>query len=196
MHTVIYVPGIGDDTKKLQRSLLRFWRIYGVKPIIHEMPWMDTESFAPKLLRLVKRIDDAHAKGDTVSLVGASAGASAVLNAFAARKDKVNGVVCIAGKINNPDTIGERYRRRSPSFIESAMQAQFSLDQLDFDKERKRIMSRYAVFDPVIPQEDSKVAGGINRRVFTIGHTTTIAEQLTLGAPHYLGWLKRLAECQ
>jgi hypothetical protein len=52
-------------------------------------------------------IKELHGQDRIVSLVGASAGAGAAINAFAARKNIVNGVVCIAGKVNNPDAIGE-----------------------------------------------------------------------------------------
>ena len=193
-HIVIYIPGIGDDVKMLQSTLIKRWRLYGVQPLVHEMPWMDKEPFAPKLERLVALIDDLYDKGHTVSLVGASAGAGAAINAFAARKNKVNGVVCIAGKVNNPNSIGDGYRQRSPAFLESALQVQFSLDILDDGDYRKRTMSRYAVFDPVIPREDSIVLGGINKTVPTIGHSATIAEQLLLGAPNYLRWLKQLTK--
>ena len=193
-HTVIYIPGIGDDAKMLQGTLIKKWRLYGIDPVIHEMPWMDTAPFDSKLQRLLKRIDDLTSQGQTVSLVGASAGAGAAINAFAARKTTVNGVVCIAGKVNNPGSIGEDYRRRSPSFIESAQQVQFSLDTLDEVDYRKRVMSRYALFDPIIPREDSIVLGGVNVTVPTFGHSVTIVEQLLFGAPNYLRWLKRLAK--
>ncbi|CAN5337390.1 hypothetical protein BH09PAT4_BH09PAT4_07380 [soil metagenome] len=193
-HVVVYVPGIGDDTGRLQGLLVRLWRLYGVRGIMHEMPWMDGAPFAPKLDQLLQRIDKLHEQGCTVSLVGASAGAGAVLNAFAARKDKVAAVVCLAGKINNPDTIGGAYRRRSPSFVESASEVQFSLDKLDVDTERKRIMSRYAIFDGIVPRQDSVLIGGVNKTVPALGHGVTIISQLLLGAPFYIGWLKTLAK--
>jgi pimeloyl-ACP methyl ester carboxylesterase len=161
---------------------------------MHEMPWMDSATFAPKLEQLLRLIDRLHEQGCAVSLVGASAGAGAVLNAFAARKDKVGGVVCLAGKINNPDTIGNAYRRRSPSFLESALEVQFSLDKLDVDTDRKRIMSRYAIFDGIVPRQDSILIGGINKAVPSLGHGVTIISQLLLGAPFYMGWLKTLAK--
>jgi pimeloyl-ACP methyl ester carboxylesterase len=193
-HTVIYIPGIGDDIKKLQSTLIKKWRLYGVQPLVHEMPWMDQEPFASKLERLVALIKELHGQDRIVSLVGASAGAGAAINAFAQRSGKVNGIVCIAGKVNNPESIGDGYRQRSPSFIESANQVQFSLDILDEGNYRSRIMSRYALFDPIIPREDSIVLGGVNITVPTFGHSVTIAEQLLLGAPNYLRWLKRLAK--
>jgi hypothetical protein len=157
------------------------------------MKWADGEDFAPKFDRLLQRIDKEITTGNTVSLVGASAGAGAVINAFAARKDELNGVVVIAGKVNNPEGIGSGYRSKNPAFIESAYMVQKSLDQLDFDTDRQRIQSRYAFIDPVIPMADSKVTGGINKMVPSVGHPVTIATQLVFGAPFFLGWLKKLS---
>lgn len=193
-HDVIYIPGIGDDHRGLQAGLIKTWRLYGVRPYLHEMPWMDNEQFAPKFERLLARIDELSAKGHVVSLVAASAGAGAGINAFAARKDKINGIVCICGKVNNPEAIGKSYYRSSPAFPESAFQVQGSLDQLDFENDRSRIQSRYAIFDQVVQTSDSEVVGGHNQTVPTIGHATTIVTQLVFGAPFFIRFLKQTAK--
>jgi pimeloyl-ACP methyl ester carboxylesterase len=191
-HAVIYVPGLGDGTVKAQQRLVATWRIWGVNPYVVPMIWDEGEDFAPKLQKILDEIDELHAKGHKVSLVGASAGAGAVINAFAARKDKVSGVVCIAAKINNPESIGSSYRRRAPAFVESAYKVQSSLDRLDFENDRSRIQSRIAIFDPVIPTRDSEVVGAHNKTVPTVGHSVTIATQLLFGAPFFLRFLKRI----
>jgi len=188
--TIIYVPGLGDANPRGQRWLIRTWRMWGVRPILFHIRWGNGEAFAPKLERLLKLIDDEVAKGRKVSLVGASAGAGAVINAFARRKDKIAGVVCIAGKVNNPGTIGPRYSTGNKAFVDSSRQVQFSLDKLDFDDDRTRIQSRYATFDPVVPQADSQIAGAHNRTVPTVGHSVTIATQLLFGAPGFIRFLK------
>jgi pimeloyl-ACP methyl ester carboxylesterase len=158
------------------------------------MIWSDGESFAPKLQKLLDKIDELHSRGHKVSLVGVSAGAGAVINGFAARKDKITGVICIAGKINNPEGIGNSYRRRSSAFVDSSYQVQPSLDRLDFVSDRSRIQSRYAIFDPVVPTKDSEVVGGHNKTMPTIGHSTTIATQLLFGAPFFIRFLKQSAK--
>jgi pimeloyl-ACP methyl ester carboxylesterase len=193
-HDVIYVPGLGDTHVTWQRRLISSWRLWGVRPHILPMIWGDGESFAPKLQKLLDKIDNLHDRGHKVSLVGASAGAGAVLNTFAARKNKISGVICIAGKINNPEGIGDSYRRRSSAFVESSYQVQTSLDKLDFENDRSRIQSRYAMFDPVIPTRDSEVVGGHNKTVATIGHSATIATQLLFGAPFFIRFLKQSAK--
>lgn len=155
------------------------------------MLWSEDEPFGLKLQRLLDTIDVLHAKGHKVSLVGASAGAGAVINALAKRKDVVSGVVCISGKINHPEAIGSGYRRRTPAFVESAYSVQASLDELDFDTDRPRIQSRYAIFDEVVPTRDSEVVGGRNKTVPSFGHAITIATQLVFGAPFFLRFLKK-----
>jgi hypothetical protein len=77
-HHIIYVPGILDDIYRVQSSLVATWRIYGVVGHCHAMPWLGDETFEPKLQRLLDAIDELSAQGHHISLVGASAGASAV----------------------------------------------------------------------------------------------------------------------
>ena len=189
---VIYVPGIGDHHYKGQLLLIRSWRLWGVRPVMVRMEWNRKEGFEQKLQRLLDTIDELASKHYSVSLIGASAGAGAVINAFARRQNVVKGVVCIAGKIHRPEAIGSSYQKHSPAFIESAYMVQASLDHLDFDADRSRVQSRYALFDPIVPHRDSEIPGALNKQVRTMGHAFTIATQLLFGAPGYIRWLKRL----
>jgi pimeloyl-ACP methyl ester carboxylesterase len=193
-HDIIYVPGLGDRSYKGQQLLISTWRLWGIRPVMVRMIWDEGEEFAPKLQKLLDKIDELHDKGHVVSLVGASAGAGAAINAYAGRKDKVSGVVTICGKINRPEGIGPSYRKRSPAFVDSAYRVQASLDMLDFENDRSRIQSRYAIFDPVVPTRDSEVVGGNNKTVPSIGHSITIATQLIFGAPFFIRFLKQTAK--
>jgi pimeloyl-ACP methyl ester carboxylesterase len=172
--------------------LLRTWRIWGVHPELFQMNWADSVTFNAKFVRLLTLIDTLADKGYEVSLVGASAGAGAAINAFAERKDKIRGVVCIAGKINNPESIGPRYRSQNASFVESAYLVPASLKKLDVSHDRPRILSLYGILDEIVPTKDSIIPGAHNRKVLTAGHAMTIATQLLFGAPLLLRFLKRL----
>lgn len=187
---VIYIPGMGDDTNGLQSAAIKVWRLYGVQPIMHEMPWMDADSWQSKFERLLALIEKLSTDNNRVSLVGVSAGAGAAINAFAARPDSINKVVCIVGKINNPDDIGPSYRKRSPAFYQSALKVQFSLDKLAALNRRKDIMSRYAIFDETVRRQDSIVLGGINTTVCSVSHVFTIVEQILFGALIFIRFLK------
>ena len=99
---LIYVPGLGDMKVTAQRRTVRTWQWWGVGSEVFLVNWTDDEPWAGKLQRLLDRIDELHAQGRAVALVGASAGAAAAINAFTARKAVITGVVCIAGKVNHP----------------------------------------------------------------------------------------------
>ena len=177
----------------MQERAVKTWNRHGVDSELFNLRWDDDEPWQPKFERLLARIDELTKDGQKIGLVGASAGAGAVVNAYAARKDKIVGVVCILGKINNPEKIGEKYRDRNPSFIESAYSVPQSLEMLGPD-ERRRLLSRYAVYDELIPEEDSRVKGATNEKLIGLFHAPTIAYQLVFGAPSFLKFLKGLAK--
>jgi pimeloyl-ACP methyl ester carboxylesterase len=188
-HHVIYIPGLGDNKNVSgQRFAVGLWRIWGVKPHLYQMKWADGKPFQEKFDGLLTLIDVLTHTG-SVSLVGSSAGATAAINAYASRSQHIQAVVCIAGKINNPQTIGPYYLRDNPAFGESAQLAVSSLAQLDTG-ERQHILSLFAAVDPVVPARDSIVEGAINRRLPTAGHAVTIATQLIFGAPWFLHFIK------
>jgi predicted alpha/beta hydrolase family esterase len=190
---IIYVPGLGDRKVVAQQRVVSMWSWWGVEPELFQMNWGDKEPWSPKFQRLLARIDELVKEGKPVGLVGASAGASAIINAYAAHKNQLVGIVCIAGKINRPQAIANRYSKNNPAFITSAHDCEQALKTLE-PADRRRILSRFAVFDGIVPHVDSRVPGARNRLSPTIGHPTTIAAQITFGAPGFLRFLKRQAD--
>lgn len=188
-HHAIYIPGLGDNKNVIgQRLAVGLWRIWGVKPHLYQMKWGDKQPYGPKFEGLLTLINQLLQTG-TVSLVGSSAGATVAINAYAAQPHLIQAVVSIAGKINNPQTIGPHYLRDNPAFGESAQLAVSSLAQLR-PKERRRILSLFAAVDPVVPARDSMIDGATNRRLPTMGHSVTIGTQLIIGAPWFLHFIK------
>jgi dienelactone hydrolase len=181
---------LGDTKVTNQRLAVRTWNWWGVKAELFHVKWADGEAWEVKFNRLLSRIDAIVAEGHQIALVGASAGAGAVIDAYAARKEVVCGVVCIAGKVNNPHTIGGSYRRKSPAFMTAANGTSAAIDQLS-SAQRARILSRYAPLDEVVPKRDSQIEGAKNRLSPTVGHFLTIALQITFGAPSFIHFLKR-----
>jgi predicted alpha/beta hydrolase family esterase len=189
---VLYVPGLGDARVNSQRLVLRSWRLWGVEAELFQMQWASDEPWASKLERLLGRIDELAAAHEAIGLVGTSAGASAVINAYAARRAEVVGCVLIAGKINHANTIRENYRRTNPAFVQSAQAGEKALAHLNAS-DRTRMLSRYATIDRIISRPDSQVAGAHNQMVPTFGHAFTIGTQLIFGAPSFLRFLKHQA---
>jgi hypothetical protein len=186
---IIYVPGLGDRKVGTQQKVVHTWRWWGVEPELFQVNWGDKGPWEPKFQRLLARIDVLTSDGKRVGLVGVSAGASAVINAYAARKDQVVGVVCIAGKINRPQHIAKHYARKNPALITSVHDCEKAIATLN-SNDRSHILSRFAVLDGIVPKIDSRVSGAHNRLSPTIGHTPTIAIQITCGAPSFLQFLK------
>jgi pimeloyl-ACP methyl ester carboxylesterase len=187
---LIYIPGLGDTRIEWQRRAVGIWHRWGVEAELFEVNWTDNEPWDDKLGRLIARIDELKAAGKKVGLVGASAGAAVAVTAFAARKDFLTGAVCIAGKVNRPETVNPDRYRTNPAFEQAIHDCQAAIKGLG-QADRKRILSRFAIFDEVVTKSDSRIVGARNRLVPTIEHVLTIAEQITLGAPGFIRFLKR-----
>lgn len=192
-HHVIYVPGLSDHRTKAQRwAPLYWWPFFGVRGHCYFMHWNDKEAFAPKLERLLQMIDSLAQNGDKVSLVGASAGASVVLAAYAARQDKVAGVACISGKINHPETVSPAHFIENPAFQESLAELQRILPKLG-QGARARIMSIRPLRDGSVAPADTIIPGAREEIIPTAGHAFSIVMALTFCAYPMLKFLKRQA---
>lgn len=186
---IIYVPGLGDSKPHAQQFIPGYWGLFGVTGYYLPIRW-SSGAFAPKLERLIGKIDELAAKGDRVSLVGTSAGASAVLVAYAARPDKVAGVVCICGKINHPETVEPWRFAENPAFKESLAQLQQVLPALD-RAARARIMSIHPWYDDLVPVADTRIPGATEKTIPAIGHVFGIFVALVFCTPIIIKFLKR-----
>lgn len=181
MHQVIYVPGFGDGLFYYsQLTILKLWRLFGVKAHYLSLDWDNAEGFDVKLQRLVDKIDSLSKNGDKVSLVGLSASASAVLNAYAQRKN-INAVVCICGKIQNPQAIHPIWFQKHPAFKGSAFMVSDSLAKLT-PKGLSRILSIRPIYDQTVPIADTIIPGAKNLVVPTRGHFFSLYFSITFRA--------------
>jgi pimeloyl-ACP methyl ester carboxylesterase len=191
-HHVIYVPGLGDAKAQGQELVTKLWRPLGVQGHYVPLRWAVDEPWKLKLQHLLDAID-ALSKTGTVSLVGTSAGASAVLQAYALRKDKVAGVVCICGKINHPETVNPRYYTENPAFKDALAQLQAALPGLSA-ADRDHILSIHPLWDGTVSPADTILPGAHERTLLTVGHPFSIFCALTFGAPGMMRFLKRQAQ--
>lgn len=192
-HHVIYVPGIGDNIWHVQSMAVRAWRLYGVRGHFHAMPWAGQEGFEPKFQRLLDEIDKYASRGHKVSLVGASAGASAVLNAFVEESDRISGVVLICPKINGPETVSQKTYAENPAFKDSLGLLQVNLPKLTASQKANQILNYYSPKDGTIPYEGITIPGVPERRLPGIKHGYAIMYALTFGAHGLLDFLKELS---
>lgn len=190
-HCLIYIPGIGDHRIGPQKTIIRSWQVFGVRTYVYPVGWADGKPFGPKLDKLLVQIDRLAAAGGLVSLVGVSAGAGAALNAYARRRQTVNGVVCICGKVQNRQNINPGYFKRNPSFKDSMDMLPASLSNLNAT-DRARILSIHPIFDELVPVRDTKIAGARSKTVPVAGHIIGIAYTLTIGSRAVVNFLKNL----
>ena len=189
-HTVIYIPGLGDANLRGQGFIMSLWRVFGVNTAVHRMQWGEDTPFEPKFNALLQTIDALNKEGYTVSLIGASAGASAALNAFASRKDILHRVVCVCGKINNLQAINESYFIKNPTFKGSVGKLEKSLSELN-KTDRNRIQSIHPLFDNVVPIKDTKIKGAHEKTIPSIGHLLSISYAITVGSFGIVKFIKQ-----
>jgi len=186
---VIYVPGILDDIYKAQSTPVWFWRFLGVRSSTHVMPWAGKEPFEPKFARLLAEIDRYAQKGYEVSLVGASAGASAVLNAYDARRGVIAKVIIICAKINRPDSVSNRTYQENPAFKTSMERLQGVLPALT-PEDTATMLSLYSEKDTSVPREDTVIPGVQEERLPGLSHGKAIIYSLTFGARRIIRFMK------
>jgi len=188
-HHVIYVPGILDDIYHAQGVLVKLWRFHGVHGHCHEIPWEGPEAFEPKLQRLLEQIDKYRSKGHKVSLIGASAGASGVINAYMERKDDIHGLIYICAKINAPETVSKKTYARNPAFKTSMEVLQKNLAKLTA-ADKAKLHSFYSPGDGTVPYDATVIQGVAESRLPALRHGRAILYSLSFGAPTLLQSLK------
>lgn len=188
---VIIIPGLGDRVKMTQWAT-RNWSKYGLEPIVFSANWYSDEILSEKLKRLLDQIDLYN--GDKVSLIGCSAGASLALNAFIERKDSLNKVVSVCGRLKTGSQKGfrslETRARKSKSFFDSVKLFE-AKEHLLSPIDRSKIMTVRPMFgDELVPASTSTIEEAKNITVFTPEHTLSIYATLSLFSKSIIGFLK------
>ncbi|KKR15457.1 MAG: hypothetical protein UT42_C0001G0014 [Candidatus Falkowbacteria bacterium GW2011_GWA2_39_24] len=192
-HKVIIVQGLGRDASKLV-WITRFWKKYGLNPIVYSVGWHDTEEgFVPKLNRLLDLIDKLFEEGDIVSLIGTSAGGSAVINAFAKRKQQIASVVNICGRLRVGTHKGihsfEIRTASSPAFAESVRMCEQEIEQLSSDDKDRIMTVRPLLGDELVPADTVIINGAHNVVIPSGEHVLSIALSLSLLSAEMISFL-------
>lgn len=188
---LIIVPGLGGENPYLKK-VANSWSKYGIKTYIHNVNWRDGEkSFKPKLKRLVNQIDELSKKG-RISLLGTSAGGSAVLNAFNERKSKIHKVVNVCGRLRKGVNVFPSLNLAtitSPSFKESVLVCEKIQKQLT-KKDKAKIQTIQSLFDQTVPISTMTIEGANNEQIFSIGHGLSISLAMTVYSKNIIRFLK------
>lgn len=168
-HHIIYVPGLHDQhvfNRSLTKFLPRVWKSYGFYGHILAPHWEEGSSFRPKLDKIVRKIDTLSKQGHIVSLIGQSAGGSAVLNAFCERKKVVNGVINATGRLRKDEHIHPSLltaARRSRAFGESVLLFEHVNERSLSEKDLQKIMTIRPFWDEIVPASTVPLVGATNR---------------------------------
>jgi len=188
---VIFVPGLGDRLPPLvhlQREALRTWRALGVRTTMFRVRWSSEASFQDRLDRLDALIEQCEQRGERVALMGASAGAGAVLAAYARRRSII-GVVIIAGKFLEPEDIIKPVLLRNVAFAQSMTTVPELLEKLG-PEDRARILSLRSARDGVVDDEDTLLEGAVNETMRVVGHVIAIGYALMFRAGRVVRFLR------
>lgn len=165
---VIYVSGLNDKSfiKKVFACLLvLIWKFYGYRGHPIALEWETGTEFAPKLDRLVSKIDELYAGGDKVFLIGSSAGGSAVLNAYAQRLYMVKGVANLSGRLRRGENVKptlEEAAKHSEAFEKSVLLFEKINEPTLSEMDRMKVLTITPSFDRVVPASTVSLKGATN----------------------------------
>ncbi len=189
-HVIIYVPGLGDHNLTVQQNALKLWHIHGITHEICAVKWLEAESWPTKLNRLLERIDYYRSQDAIVSLVGISAGGSAVMAAYGERADVINAVVLVCAKSQYPERIGQRFRDKHPALYDAVSDSSRTITALD-DVQKTRVLNMHPLVDWLVPVSETKIAGVRNSRMPVVGHFGGIAYAITIGSFQIVRFVKQ-----
>ena len=143
------------------------------------MKW-GTGTFEQKIARIDQAIDRASDK--RIVLLGESAGGSMVVHTMARRGGDIHKAMTICGKNTNPQTVGQSYYDKYPTFKASMDVLNESLKKIGV-RDRQKFISIHPLFDPVVPVKDTKIKGGKDVTLPVYGHFVAIGFGLTVLSP-------------
>lgn len=194
-YTAIYIPGLGDKRKFLlwlQRQLIRGWRLYGIRAELFAVHWASEASgFDDRLQQLLERIDEMTAAGHSVVLVGASAGASTALAAYATRKGTVRCMVCICGQLRGIKKVPDPALDPNPRFRASLEAMEKSVTTL-LSEDRQRILTLRPRVDAVVQPDEAVLDGAVNVQMPVVGHLFGIGFAIAARGWHIARFAKGL----
>lgn len=172
-HVVLYVPGLGDLNLRNRQKLLNLWHFKRVRIEICPMYWQKNEPWQKKLDRLLARIDELYAQQFFVSLIGESAGASAVVQAMKLRHSKLNAGILLCGKTQFPDRVSSRLYALNPALKNAVVASQTAVNSLT-PQEKAKMLNLHPIADPVVPVKETKIPGVADAVMPVIGHALSI----------------------
>lgn len=179
---VLLLPGLGDHHPQILLKLIKHWPLLGVSLHFQPINWNDNEPWNSKLTRINSRLDELSEKYGSLGVVAISAGASAALNVYALKTDKINKLVFICGKIAGLDDVNPNYYKTNPAFKNSLADAQSVLNKLS-PADKIKMLAIRPLYDEVVHTRYSKIPGVRQLVMLSAGHSISIGAALTIYSP-------------
>lgn len=176
---IIYVPGLGDRNLSGRQRAFKLWHFRNVTAKVCEMGWSVDEPWPTKIARLNSLIQSTASKDISITLVGESAGASAVTQALVANSDLVDGVVLLCGKSQYPERLGDSFVSKNPALRNAVSASAAAITTLTPDQ-KARMLNLHPIFDPIVPVAETKIPGVRESTMPMIGHITGIGFAITV----------------
>ncbi len=181
-HSIIIIPAL-KTSKTIFEFITRNWnKKFGF--FVYILNVWDTEKDFPSMLeRVVDQIDELSKKGDIVSLIGASGGGNLAINAFIKRKEKVNKVINVCGRMRvgkHNDLEISSSDKQLKAYIESIHFLESNIDSLSSEDKKKIMTMRPRFGQEFVPIDTVTIDGGNNIVIPTFEHILSIIAALTV----------------
>lgn len=192
MKNLFIIPGIGYTVDWI-KFLTRNWeKEYGIEPHVVDFVWMaESDKFPLRFERMGKYLDEDIKESKDISLLGISAGGSAVVNLFYPRKDKIKKVITVCGRVHDPNV--RKMWNHKPEVLgvyeESVKLCETNLDKLT-SQDKKRILTIRPLYDEVVPTKTMTIEGAVNERILAAQHMVSISLALSLYSKTIVDFLK------
>jgi hypothetical protein len=192
MTNLLIIPGLGDDVN-WTKFLTRNWeKNYGIKIHVIAFGWEgDASKFQSRFNAMEKNLDALLEKEENVSLLGISAGGSAVINLYFKKRTKVKKVVTVCGRLNDVN-IKPSWKNNAESYRilkHSIKLCEENTNKL-INEDKKRILTIRPYYDDIVPVRTMIINGALNEKIYSVQHMISIALGLTFYSKKIADFLK------
>jgi len=187
-HYVVILPTLMDDAPAI-RLFTRFWPLFGLTPVVLKFGWKDLKDelgFTLNINKIINEIDSFSEKG-TVSLIGCSAGGSAVINVFSQRTETVNKVINVCGALKSDGVLS---KFDTPAYIDSLKFCEKAVLEMSIENKKRIMTIRPRFGDEFIKKELVSIENAKNTTIPTIEHMFSIFMTLTFFSGSIFNFLK------
>lgn len=180
---LIIIPPLGVDSYKMGEKFTRDWpRDLQMEVINWPFFWeKDGGSYEARLKRLTDKIEDLIQDDMRVSLLGLSAGGSVAINAFSEKKDGIDSVVNVGGRLRSGEVVFPKSKSENDNnflFRESVERCEKNIEGLA-SADKRKILTVRPLWDEFAPINFATISGANNIQNIAFEHILGIILAMT-----------------